>query len=118
MKLLNDESKCLLGLLFKANKKLDAATLWRRSKLSYPVFAKTVFELSEQKLIYVTDFVIKISNEGIGLVANGYTNFSNSGWKDVPERFIRSHLEVDEMYIPSMKRLDKFTFKKIFDKLP
>lgn len=118
MKLLNDESKCLLSLLFKANRKLDAATLWRRSKLSYPVFSKTVFDLSEQKLIYVTDFVVKISNEGVNLVANGYSNVSSRGWKDVPERFIRTHLDVDEMYIPSMKRLDKFTFKKIFDKLP
>jgi predicted transcriptional regulator len=110
MKLTKGESETL-NILMKSSRGLDAFSLFRRTKVSFTEFSKTIRELTKY------DFITEIKDDFYTITKDGQTYITKANriakdrpWRDVPKRFLGKKIKNNDFYIPSLKLLDKKTF--------
>lgn len=107
---LSDTNRKFLGILFNGNRDLDAFTLFKRMKISFFEFSRALRTLQEAGYVAESGNRIKITPLGIDLIAIKRTSATDNPWRKVPSEFSRAKLNNDEMYVPSVRLLDKITF--------
>ena len=113
MKNLSKTQRKLLTLLCQGGRELDTFTLFRRLKIPLTEFMKIVSSLDELKYIRQEDDRIKLMAEGIDNIAFIGSQEAERPWRIVPERFKRTESLKTNMYVPSIRLLDRRTFKKV-----
>lgn len=102
----------LLSVLLASSRGLDAYTLFRRVKAPFPDFTRAIISLTEDGFINESksDFYI-ISSLGRQNISLYSSKKKIREWRQVPAQFTDSKLNANELYIPSIRRLDKKAFK-------
>ena len=112
MKKLNNIERAVLYQLYKSNRNLDAFTLFKRLKVGFSEFRKSLNTLSKFELLIEEGHRIKLSASGAELISS-YGKISSSEeleWREVPARFKTELVSPNKPYVPSKKMLDKRTF--------
>jgi len=101
----------LLRLRISSNG-LDAYSLFQYLSIPFTEFIKVIKTLSEKEFIDETkDDYFRISTKGQETLKSKKASVANKHWRQVPERFIVPKLNEKSFYIPSLRLLDKKTFK-------
>ena len=108
----------VLVTLMKSSSGLDAFSLFRRLKVSFSDFSKAVRNLTEHGFIReVKDDFYRLTKEGEKYINRQKTTSVDRHWRQVPEKFLASKLKKGSFYIPSVRLLDRKTFKIKDDKV-
>lgn len=106
----------VLVLLFKSNTALTAFTVYRRLRLTYSQFNKSVSELSHMQLVEISDNRISISKHGKDILIQQKSSYIFTGaktWRNIPDNFIGNKIEPNDFYVPALSKLDSgFKSKK------
>lgn len=105
----------LLSIIFKANKKIDSFTLFKRSRMNFPSFSRKISLLVEKELITEDGDKIVLTKNGIKITSLYKTSYTTTGaeWRKVPIEIKGRKLDKNEFYIPSTRLLDKKTFHSL-----
>lgn len=105
----------LLAILYEANKVLDSFTLFRRIKITFPAFSKSIISLLSKGLIEEQGDNIKLTKLGIEVTAayRKTTPWDIPSWRQIPQNMQKRKISFQEPYIPSIKKIDKRTFQMI-----
>lgn len=110
-----------LKLLFKSAKGLNQATLFRRLQCPFANYIKAIHKLENLELITVNDYQIKLTKSGKDLFLSKYESSlvrTKKEWRQSPLKFSASQLSTNELYIPSLNRLDMKGLSKISKHVP
>ena len=107
---LSDIEKSVVLALFKSGKTIDAFTLFRRLKVSFSDFSRSINTLSENSFIEDNDGRISLTNKSLQEFSSFERDYREKSWRKVPEKYIRPSFALKEMYVPSIRLLDKRTF--------
>ncbi|WP_028869677.1 hypothetical protein [Psychromonas arctica] len=115
---LNKSELATLNVLMKSSKGLDTFTLFRRLNFSFSEYSKIIRILSGKGMIneHQEDF-LKITLIGKKYITQQNKVISDKPWRKVPTHFLGEKLTKNSLYIPSIKLLDKKTFKIDKDEL-
>ena len=103
----------ILFLLFKANNPLQAFTIYKRFRLTYSDFSKSIFSLIRKKLIIGKDNKFRITTIGRKRVfkeKNNYLLTQSKSWRFVPKEFMQTKIGTNDFYIPNRSLLDSRQF--------
>ena len=109
----NNIKQKILTSLFKSSNGLSAFTLFKRTGVSLPEFSKSIHDLTNKGLISeVNEDFFKLTELGTtqGIILE---TRKDKIWRKIPEQYSQSKISIDECYIPSIRLLDKKTFKNI-----
>lgn len=107
---LNNTERYLLRLLLAGNKNLESFTLFRRMKVSFSEFSSTLRTLKSKDLINEQDNRIFLSVQGMQLTFLDNTYNSSKKWREIPHSLLGKKIDINEPYIPNIKKLDIETF--------
>jgi len=119
MKKLNSLDNFILKILYESSGSLDEFTAFRRSKVSFSEFTKSLTKLYSNQYLIEVNKKIQLSDKArIHILSSGNELGSkDKDWREVPEELkLAKHSKFD-LYIPSQKKLDKRTFKKSDDRV-
>jgi len=103
----------ILRTLFKSYGELDSYTLFKRMKVSISELSNALDFLTKHEMVTEEDHNIKLTLKGKGSIYIDSTSSydGNKKWREVPDEFKLNDLGVNEPYLPSVRLLDKKTFK-------
>ncbi|MBY6017894.1 hypothetical protein KUW04_08900 [Halomonas denitrificans] len=106
----------ILNVLYSSSRGLDAFSLFKRSEVSFPDFSKALAILSEAQLVgEPSDDFFVISQSGRQLLLTKRKTKNSREWRTVPSKFLGPKQKENKPYIPSLKKLDKKSFKVDID---
>jgi predicted methyltransferase len=111
-KLSQIEKKILTLMIEVVRGHLDSFTLFKRTKVSFPAFAKASKDLISFGYIEENEFKMRLTQKGREYILKNKI-IKRSGeqeWKKIPDKLLRKSDFLMEMYIPSKRILDKKTF--------
>jgi hypothetical protein len=109
---LNSSKKNILQLLFKSYYNLDSFTLFKRSKLSFSLYSLIIRQLLSDGFITEEDNNIVLTNKAKTFIITTRSESGKSNsWREIPAIYKTNEVSIDEPYVPSIRRLDKRTFK-------
>ena len=104
----------ILTHLFKSAKGLEAFTLYRKSKLSFSLFTKSLLSLVKRNfVIELKEEFYKISSTGIAYLNLTRPIGKEPQWRKIPDKYATQSIPSESFYVPSLKLLDPYTFKTI-----
>lgn len=108
------ERKLILEL-YRSDNGLDLYTLFRRSRVGFSTFFNTANGL-ESRGVITSDAKKKYSltvkfREMVATKAVNFSYDKDQSFRQVPCRFTTPKLSINEMYVPSVKRLDSAIIK-------
>lgn len=105
--------------IFKSSNGLNAYTLFKRSKISYPLFMNCIRKLQNKKLIEIDkeDHITITESAVCFILQRGFKKDNNADWKKAPEIFLKNKSDINTLYIPNISLLDSKEFSDIL-KIP
>ncbi|CAI9388468.1 MULTISPECIES: hypothetical protein [Citrobacter] len=100
----------LLYLLLKSHNQLDSFTAFKRMRISFAEFSKTLYNLKQLKLIEELDKKIKLTKTGYVRAFTEYSSKTDKKWREVPSTFKLNEYDIDEPYLPNLRLLDPIKF--------
>lgn len=109
---LNATDKKLVISLYKSNRSLEAFTLFRRLKINFTDFLKSVSRLQELLFVEENQNRIALTEEGFNWALRNLNSSQceNKHWRNIPEKYFCTKIDENDFYIPSKKLLDRRTF--------
>lgn len=105
--------------IFKSSNGLNAYTLFKRSKISYPLFMNCIRKLQNKKLIEIDkeDHITVTESAVCFILQRGFKKDNNADWKKTPKIFLKNKSDINTLYIPNISLLDSKEFSDIL-KIP
>ncbi len=113
MKHITDIERRALITLLKGNRQLDSFTLFKRLKVGFSSFSRSILSLVEMGFVEEDDNNIRLTIRGAEYVSLGLGERGEKAWRKVPSRFLKTKMEPNQPYTPSIKLLDTQTFKNL-----
>lgn len=101
----------LLALLLKGGRELDSFTLFKRAKVGFSEFTISINGLRDRELVVDVDNRLKLSDEGLDIVLQGGPGTGEKEWRRVPAKYKIQAVPSNQPYTPSLRLLDRRTFK-------
>ncbi len=103
-----------LEIVFEGNKELSTFTVFKRLRVSFPIFTKTLSCLLEKKLIESNHELITLTKAGFELVSfgAGKSKLKYKPWRCPAPEMLQPQISLEQPYIPSRDLLDDRYFKK------
>lgn len=98
--------------IFISSGVMDSYTLFRRTKVSFPLFERTLRNLEEKGFLEIKNLTIKLSKIASDFIMKNISEYGcyNKEWRDVPLDMKIVPMSLSHKYIPSIRLLDKKKF--------
>lgn len=103
----------LLALLFNGGRELDSFTLFKRAKIGFSDFTLTINGLIESQLIVEVEDKLRLSDTGVSIVLQVGSGVDDKVWRRIPEKLVAQRIQPNQPYTPSVRLLDRKTFKSL-----
>lgn len=103
----------LLKTIFNSSGILDVYTLFKRSKLDFSSFSKSLKYLIDQDILIENENHVSVNEKKITEVKSYIFRLKQDGraWRMIPENMIGKNIYINSPYIPSRSILDKKAFQ-------
>ncbi|WP_187484688.1 hypothetical protein [Pantoea agglomerans] len=102
-------NKLILRSLFSSsNGKLDSYSVFKKIKVSFPEFIKSINKLEKDGYVTLDGILVTITIAGREhiLKDNNASTLSVKNWRETPQSMLGHKLDVDYKYVPSIRLLD------------
>lgn len=117
MEIYSEDIEILRELISKES--VDLYCFHEKYKLSPAQLARVINKFIEINLIIVSNNVISLTKDGNNWVFKNrkvlFLKERKKYWKEIPEEMKQEKIEINELYKPNRKKLDKELFKNIED---
>lgn len=106
--LLKINNLILKSLFSSTNGRLDSYSVFKKVKVSFPEFTKSIKNLEENEHITLDGILVTITIAGREhiLKDNNASTLSEKNWRKTPQSMLGHKLDVDYKYVPSIRLLD------------
>lgn len=109
MNIIQKTNNLILKSLFSSsNGKLDSYSIFKKIKISFPEFTKSLKQLENEGYITIDGILIAITITGREhlLKDNNASTLTVKSWREVPKDMLGHKLDINYKYVPSIRLLD------------
>lgn len=106
--LLKTNNIILKSLFSSTNGKLDSYSVFKKVRISFPEFTKSLKKLQSDGFITIDGILIAITIAGREhiLKDNNASTMFVKDWREVPKTMLGHKVDIDYKYVPSIRLLD------------